>query len=69
MKYFAAIAAASLACALPAAAAEPGLPVGECINMGNSFEISRTYSGPTKPIDAADFARIKAAGSSSSASK
>jgi endoglucanase len=62
MKYFAAITAVSLVCALPAAAAEAGLPVGECINMGNSFEISRTYSGPTKPIDAADFARIKAAG-------
>jgi endoglucanase len=47
--------------ATSAHAAEP-LPVGTCINMGNSFEISSTYSGPAKPIDAADFARIKAAG-------
>ncbi|HYD25189.1 MAG TPA: glycoside hydrolase family 5 protein [Croceibacterium sp.] len=63
MKRFAAIAAiASLACAAPGQAAEPALPVGQCINMGNSFEISRTYAGPAKAIDAADFARIKAAG-------
>ena len=30
--------------------------------MGNSFEISRTYGGPAKPIDAEDFKRIAAAG-------
>jgi endoglucanase len=62
MRRFAAIAAiSSLAFAVPCTAAS-ALPVGQCINLGNSFEISSTYSGPAKPIDGADFVRIKAAG-------
>jgi len=60
MRRIVTLAAASLA-ALAAPAGAAGLPVGICINMGNTFEISRTYAGPAKPIEPADFARIKAA--------
>ncbi|MHA6317668.1 glycoside hydrolase family 5 protein [Altererythrobacter sp. CAU 1778] len=54
--------AALLVLASPAAQAhERSLPVGSCINMGNSLE-SFPESSHGKLIDAADFARIKAAG-------
>jgi len=52
------------ASAVPALAAAPrGLPIGACINLGNTFEV-----GKASPLDAkgsvgpADFARIRAAG-------
>ena len=47
--------------ASPANAAEP-LPVGPCINMGNHLEPERESGWGGKRIDAADFARIRAAG-------
>jgi endoglucanase len=47
--------------AVPAGAAEP-LPVGPCINMGNHLEPERESGWGGKRIDAADFARIRAAG-------
>jgi endoglucanase len=47
--------------ASPASAAEP-LPVGTCINMGNHLEPERESGWGGKRIDAADFARIRAAG-------
>src|SRR3546814_5256332 len=53
---------AALLLAVPAAAEEAkGLPVGACINMGNSLE-TMVESQDGKRIDAADFARIRAAG-------
>jgi len=42
-------------------AAEP-LPVGTCINMGNHLEPERESGWGGKRIEAADFARIRAAG-------
>ncbi|MEW4449452.1 glycoside hydrolase family 5 protein [Qipengyuania sp. JC766] len=58
---------AALASAQPVAASQTGteaapLPVGTCINMGNSLEPEREGSWGGKPIAADDFARIKAAG-------
>ena len=47
--------------ASPASAAEP-LPVGTCINMGNHLEPERESGWGGKRVDAADFARIRAAG-------
>jgi endoglucanase len=47
--------------ASPANAAEP-LPVGTCINMGNHLEPERESGWGGKRVDAADFARIRAAG-------
>jgi endoglucanase len=47
--------------ASPAQAAEP-LPVGTCINMGNHLEPERESAWGGKRIEAADFARIRAAG-------
>jgi endoglucanase len=47
--------------ASPASAAEP-LPVGTCINMGNHLEPERESGWGGKRIEAADFARIRAAG-------
>jgi len=47
--------------ASPGLAAEP-LPVGACINMGNHLEPERESGWGGKRIDAADFARIRAAG-------
>jgi endoglucanase len=44
-----------------AQAAEP-LPVGTCINMGNHLEPERESGWGGKRIEAADFARIRAAG-------
>src|SRR3546814_11327105 len=53
---------AALLLAVPAAAEEAkGLPVGACINMGNSLE-TMVESQDGKRIDAADLARIRAAG-------
>jgi endoglucanase len=46
--------------ASPANAAEP-LPVGACINMGNHLEPERESGWGGKRIEAADFARIRAA--------
>lgn len=53
-----ALAAIALVAAVPAAA--QGLPVGTCINMGNSFEVGGANHGPH--VEKADFARIAAAG-------
>jgi len=47
--------------ASPASAAQP-LPVGACINMGNHLEPERESGWGGKRIEAADFARIRAAG-------
>jgi endoglucanase len=60
MKHFAALAAVSLAFATPAAG--QGLPVGTCINMGNHLEADSESSWGGKRVEAADFARIAAAG-------
>jgi len=54
--------AASLMMAAPAAAKNEPLPVGACINMGNSLEPPQELGWGGKKIDAADFARIKDAG-------
>lgn len=52
--------------AVPAAHAQPGipdpLPVGTCINMGNSLEPETENAWGGKRISVADFKRIKAAG-------
>ena len=49
--------------AAPAVAHERALPVGPCINMGNTFEAEYEASwGNGKPIDRADLERIRAAG-------
>jgi len=53
--------AAIVLLASPASAAEP-LPVGTCINMGNHLEPERESGWGGKRIEAADFARIRAAG-------
>ena len=53
---------ASLMLASPAAAKSQPLPVGTCINMGNSFEPPEELGWGGKKIDAADFVRIKEAG-------
>lgn len=55
----AALAQAALA---QAAAAPAGLPVGTCINMGNSLEPPQESGWGGAPIAAEDFVRIKAAG-------
>lgn len=47
--------------ASPAQAAEP-LPVGACVNLGNHLEPERESGWGGKRIEAADFARIRAAG-------
>jgi endoglucanase len=52
---------AAVLIAAPVQAAEP-LPVGPCINMGNHLEPERESGWGGKKIDAADFARIRAAG-------
>jgi endoglucanase len=63
MPRFAVLAAASLlALALPASAAGRALPVGTCINMGNHLEADSESSWGGKRVEAADFARIAAAG-------
>ncbi len=54
--------AASLVLASPAAAKNEPLPVGTCINMGNSFEPPEELGWGGKKIDAEDFVRIKKAG-------
>ncbi len=46
----------------PAHAKNVPLPVGTCINMGNSFEPPKELGWGGKKIDAADFTRIKQAG-------
>jgi endoglucanase len=46
----------------PALAATESLPVGRCINMGNSLETPRESDWGGKRIDAADFKRIAKAG-------
>lgn len=62
------ISAVALAIAVPAFgqdsndAAPTGLPVGTCINMGNSLEPPQEGSWGGKPISKDDFERIKAAG-------
>jgi endoglucanase len=56
-----ALAAMAACLASPAMAAEP-LPVGTCINMGNHLEPEREDGWGGKRIEAADFARIRAAG-------
>ncbi len=50
--------------ALPALAAEPrSLPIGPCINIGNTFEVGKAYPlDPAGRVSAEDFARIRAAG-------
>ena len=54
--------ASAFALAAPATAEDAkGLPVGTCINMGNSLETMRE-GAHGKRIDAADFQRIRAAG-------
>ena len=53
---------ASLKLGSPAYAKIEPLPVGTCINMGNSFEPPKELGWGGKKIDAADFARIKQAG-------
>ena len=60
MKHFAALAAVSLAFATPAAG--QGLSVGTCINLGNHLEADSESSWGGKRAEAADFARIAAAG-------
>ena len=66
MKTRLAITLAAMGCAvLPfaAQAAEPrGLPVGSCINMGNSLEADQEASWGGAKIAAEDFTRIRAAG-------
>ena len=56
-----ALAAIAVLLASPVQAAEP-LPVGTCINIGNHLEPERESGWGGKRIDAADFARIRAAG-------
>ena len=56
-----ALAAIAACLASPAMAAAP-LPVGTCINMGNHLEPEREDGWGGKRIEAADFARIRAAG-------
>ncbi len=45
-----------------AAAARAPLPVGKCINIGNTLEPQQEGSWGGKPLQRADFTRIKAAG-------
>lgn len=52
----------ALASTAPAQAAPAPLPVGTCINMGNSMEPETENGWGGKPIAADDFKRIKAAG-------
>ncbi|MGV3555615.1 MAG: glycoside hydrolase family 5 protein [Croceibacterium sp.] len=61
MKHFAALAAASLLTVGDQAAAQ-GLPVGTCVNVGNHLEPERENGWGGKSLEAADFARISAAG-------
>ena len=56
-----ALAAIAALLASPVQAAEP-LPVGTCINIGNHLEPEWESGWGGKRIDAADFARIRAAG-------
>jgi endoglucanase len=51
-----------LAAADPALAKTDSLPVGRCVNMGNSLEAPSEGEWGGKKIDAADFQRIAAAG-------
>ncbi|WP_305098393.1 glycoside hydrolase family 5 protein [Croceibacterium aestuarii] len=60
MKYLIAL-ATSLAFAAPASAGD-SLPVGRCINMGNSFEVSEVGKSGVSNAGAEDFARIARAG-------
>ena len=55
------LAAIAVLLAPSALAAEP-LPVGTCINMGNHLEPERESGWGGKRVEAADFARIRAAG-------
>ena len=55
--------AVTVTAVVPAAAHERSLPVGPCINMGNTFEADYEASwGNGKKIDRADLDRIRAAG-------
>jgi len=59
-----AIALLATSAAVPAFAAEPrGLPIGACINIGNTFEVGKAYPlDAAAAVTAADFKRIRAAG-------
>ena len=48
--------------AAPALAKTDSLPIGRCVNMGNSLETPTEGSWGGKKIDAADFKRIADAG-------
>ncbi len=52
----------ALAVSSPAIAKTDSLPVGRCVNMGNSLEAPSEGEWGGKKIDAADFKRIAAAG-------
>lgn len=48
---------------LGAQAAEPrGLPIGPCINIGNTLEVPKANKLDDGAVTAADFQRIRAAG-------
>lgn len=58
-----ALLAAGAAFSSVAQAAEPrGLPIGPCINIGNTLEVSKSAKLGDGAVTAADFARIRAAG-------
>jgi endoglucanase len=62
IKAFALFAGAVISAATPALAATNSLPVGRCVNMGNSLEPPSENEWGGKKIDADDFKRITEAG-------
>ena len=58
--YFMALMASAMT--VPAMAKTDSLPVGRCVNMGNSLETPTEGAWGGKKIDAADFTRIAKAG-------
>lgn len=58
-----ALLAAGVAVSSIAQAAEPrGLPIGPCINLGNTLEVGKEHDLADGAVGVADFARIRAAG-------
>lgn len=61
-RWKAALAAGAALVAMPAVAAEKSLPIGPCINLGNTLEVGRNNDLGNGAVDADDFRRIRAAG-------
>ncbi len=57
-----ALAAGIALLAVPAAAQQRSLPVGDCVNLGNTFEVPKANELGKGALGPRDFARIRAAG-------